>query len=68
MKYEYNLEKTVKLAGGGTATVSIGSPDPIDPADYMVLRPDAMAEMAGCLVGLANALRPPESPEIKLEK
>jgi hypothetical protein len=60
------VKRKVDLPGGGTATVTVQSSDPIDERDYLILRPQAATEMSYCLVSMANTLRPPDSPEIEL--
>jgi hypothetical protein len=63
-KYEYEVVRKVDLPGGGAMTVTVSSPSPIDEADYLILRDDTAIAMGECLVDLANAMRPPDSPAI----
>jgi hypothetical protein len=63
---KYRAERKVELPGGGRITVAIEAEAPIDEEAYMILRPDVASAMAEHLVDLANALRPPDSPEVKL--
>lgn len=65
-KLPYKVSRKTDLAGGGSVTVTVASSAPIDEADYMILRPDAATEVGRCLVSMANALRPPDTPEVKL--
>jgi hypothetical protein len=62
----YEVSRVVDLPGGGNATVTVRSEEPIDEAAYLILRPQAAREMSNCLVSIANALRPPLCPEIRL--
>jgi hypothetical protein len=62
----YEVKKKVDLPGGGAVTVTVQSSDPIDEREFLILQPQAAAEMSSCLVSMANALRSPDTPEIKL--
>lgn len=62
----YQVKKAIDLPGGGTVTVTVSSPEPINERDYMILRPQTATEMSNCLVSLANALRMPGTAEITL--
>ena len=62
----YQVKRKVDLPGGGAVTVTVQSSDPIDERDYPILQPQAATEMSYCLVSMANAVRPPETPEIEL--
>jgi len=66
--YKYNVSKTVTYPSGAKITVNISSPDPINEADYLILREDALKNMGECMVDLGNAFRPPNSPEMSLTK
>jgi hypothetical protein len=63
---QHEIRKTAELPGGASITVTVASPAPIDPRDYLIFRPGAAVEMGKFLVGLANAFRPPNSEEIIL--
>lgn len=66
-KYEYNEEQKVDLPGGGSITVTVSSPDPIDREAFLMLKsPAAAMEMGRCLADLGNAMRPLGSAEITL--
>lgn len=41
----------------GAVTVTIKSADPINEADYFLLRRDAALSMAECLVGMADVMK-----------
>lgn len=60
------LTRKIDLPGGGRLKISIVSPDPIRAEDYLILRPDAAVALTECLTDLANAFRPPDSPEFSL--
>jgi hypothetical protein len=62
----YEAKRKVDLPGGGTVTVTVRSSDPIDEREYIILQPQAASEMSNCLVSMANALRPLDSPKIEL--
>jgi hypothetical protein len=64
--FHFEVSKKVGLPGGGTVTVTIQSSGPINESDYLILQPQAATEMSYCLASMANALKPPESPEIVL--
>jgi hypothetical protein len=62
----FEVKRKIDLPGGGTVTVTVQSSDPIDEREYLILRSQPATEMSYCLVSMANALRPPDSPEIEL--
>jgi hypothetical protein len=66
--FQYETKKQMTLPGGGKVTVTVKSPTPIDERDYLILKPQAATEMSSCLVEIANALRAPNTPEIKLDR
>jgi hypothetical protein len=63
----YEVSRKVNLPGGGTVTVTIKSSEPIDEKVYLILQPQAAIEMSNCLASMANALRPPDTPEVRLD-
>lgn len=63
-EHKHKVTKTLELPDGSSVTVTITSSDPIDEADYLMLRPTAMQEMADTLTSLGNAMRPLGTPEL----
>lgn len=63
----HEVKRQIEFPAGGTVTVTVRSSDPIDEKDYLILQPQAAIEMSYCLANMANALRPPDCPEVLLE-
>jgi hypothetical protein len=59
-RFEHEMERRVEVAGLGTVTVRVSSPQPIREEDYLILRPAAAAEMGRCLATFGRAVAPPE--------
>ncbi|HWF09932.1 MAG TPA: hypothetical protein VG297_15800 [Bryobacteraceae bacterium] len=64
--FQYEARKKIEFPGGGGITVTVKSHKPIDEDEYLILKPQAAAEISSCLVTIANALRTPDTPEITL--
>jgi hypothetical protein len=64
--YKYKVQRTTPLPSGGSVTVTVSQPDPIDERDYLFFRPTAAIEIARCFVDLANGMRRHGSKEIVL--
>jgi hypothetical protein len=59
LKHEYEIKKTVDLPTGGSITVTVSSPEPIQEKDFPILQAGAAIQMGASLISLANTLRPP---------
>jgi hypothetical protein len=57
-KYKYEIKRKIEMPNGGSITVTVSQPDPINEADYLILKPQAAIEMANCLMDLAKAFKP----------
>lgn len=63
---EHQVKRTIKLPGGGTARLTVESETPIVETEWPILRPGAIEAQAEMLGDLANSLRKPGIPEIRL--